>query len=215
MFHWGDIMKKYFAASVIFIVSLAILGWNMISPTISEKDVQINASLEPISRTHYMNERFSGSPISNKLEIILDSKTNKPLSTDFSYFHDVYPYINGNMNVAWEYFDPKTGDVLDNAEGLSIGSHGYTEPKASMKLKEMGITLLEDNKWFWVDGLRYGPLGFSYIKDKFPVGVRFYIVKNNDVINNDRNYVLYNHYEIIMGKDVSWTKVFPVEFKEE
>ena len=183
----------------------------MISPTVSEQDVQINAILKPIPRTHYMNERFSESPFDYKLEIVLDSKTDKPLSTAFSYHFTVYPYIDGNINAAWEYFDPKTGDVLKTAEGFSIGSHGHTEVKASNKLKEMGITLLEDNKWFCVDGLCYGPRGFSYARDEFPVGIIFYIVKNN-IVNKDRNYVLYTHYEIKMCKDVSWTKVYPVEF---
>ena len=210
----GILLKKYFLVSATFIVSLAILGWNMLSPTVSEQDVQINAILKPIPRTHYMNERFSGSHFDYKLKIVLDNKTDKPLSTAFSYFFTVYPYIDGNINVAWEYFDPKTGDILKIAEGFSSGTDGRTEVKSSKKLKEMGITLLKDNKWFWVDGIYYSPRGFSYGKDKFPVGVIFYIV-NNNIINKDRNYVLYTHYEIKMGKDVSWTKVYPVEFNED
>ena len=56
--------------------------------------------------------------------------------------------------------------------------------------------------------------GFIYKGDRYPIGMRLFINSNGKTIQEDRTIVIYVHHEKKFGKDLSWSKAFPVTIVE-
>jgi len=179
---------------LVFLVAL-VYWWYNISPTISSDDIDIKAILIETDKLNASKD--------NKwvLEIELINKQGKKLNDSIlGYFHIVYPYIEGYQNSFWNFPD-------DNEKQFGIANDSRANKLVSLKLEQ---TIPGFNKEQVERDRGYYYLGQNNSK------IRFYLTPwaNNQKINFQRSSVFYTHYEVKLGKDVSWVKAFPIELKK-
>jgi len=138
-----------------------------------------------------------------------------PLSVNDKYLHTVYFYIDG--------FVPRKNARIYFGKKFNAGVyHSETALQVIKEFKKAGIDYPVNVS---------GPdlEGFFYKGDLFPAKVRYHIldrqivdpslpgatVQNDNKHDIDQCYIAYSHRETKWGKDLSWTKLFPIEDKAE
>lgn len=131
----------------------------------------------------------------------LTSTSDLPLRSHepFRQWHgEVTPVVFGQRPVSWD-FHVSSGAVPD-LDDLSVGFDSRHLPLVARALGSQGGAFAEQ------DGRRL--LAFGYAGDHFPVTARFYFSPEEQPW--PEGWVVYSHYEERWGRDLSWSRAFPV-----
>lgn len=195
------IRNKYIIfTSFIFLVLVATFYY-LIKPTINPNDIEIKATLKKIdSESIDKTGLLENTECQYLLTIYLNKKTGKLLTENIK--HTIYPYITGNPIVYSQFESPNLKDISDD---VSTGIDGTTATKALKKLNELSVIKSSDHNLFSKKHI----WGFSYHKENYPIIIRSYI-KEENILDNNKNFILYSYYEKKYGKGMSWVKAVKV-----
>lgn len=190
-------MKKIFFYLILFSGIIFTLYYISLEPTIKPADIIIEAQLTPISNM-VSNDILPSTNCNFILDITLNKNTSKMIFEDNKYLYTIYPYISGNSNPYWQ---------MENENDYSIGSEGETAALAIHQLKKERI--IENSADFnFLNELFIE--GFKYNGKTFPAKIRFYMDIQKP-LNNEKNVVVYTHWEKRLGKNLSWSMIIPVD----
>lgn len=186
--------------------------WFNLAPTIKPDEVILDAILTSSSLS--VEPRISPTE-THVVEITLNRRTPLPLSTasDNQYYHIIYPYIKGFYNAGWDFYQgtDERGNIK-GAEGYTFGADGRTIKMAAEQLTIDG--LIQGVTEPFMNELFNKLLGFTYSLDKYPTRNRIYLTPNDKKPDPNSCRIIYVHYEKKWGKDLSWSRSFPVIDKE-
>lgn len=192
---------------------LMIYQWFHLEPTIGPDDVMLDAILK--------SSKLSAEPRISPtetyvVEIKLDRRASLPLSapSDNQYYHIIYPYIKGFSNAGWDFYQgtDERGSIK-GGEGYTFGADGRTVKMAAEQLAIDGM--IDGVTEPLINELCNKLLGFTYSLDKYPTRNRIYLTPNDKKPDPNSSRIIYVHYEKKWGKDLSWSRSFPVIYKEE
>lgn len=207
-------MKSNIKIVISILTLLIALGtyWFTLKPTISPQDVELKGQLREANLSP--GPKFPGEEGKNgyAVEISLDKKVDKPLfNSKHEYLYTVYVYVEGLPIASWDFYKglDKEGEP-EGKEDYSIGGDSRTAKLANLKLKELLGLDYNKEKEFMFQGKTDG---FTYTGNSFPAKIRFYILTNNNtLLDTHKLFLIYSHYEIKWGKNLSWVKIVPINF---
>ncbi|MGG5253877.1 hypothetical protein ACQYAD_10305 [Neobacillus sp. SM06] len=190
-------MQKFL---LIFLGSFLIFGiffWSLLSPSISEDDVQLTNDIKIISTSGQSDKNQV-----DKLEvsILLKNKSSKPLfNKKKDYLYTVYLYNPSS----YRFLKIEYANQL-NPKELLLGSDSRTKKRVIKDLKNANIPISYKN------GIVETP-GFMYLGRAPQISMEYYFIQKQKVVRNDNFYVVFSFYQKKYGKNLSWSKIYTVE----
>lgn len=188
------------AAGAGALVLLSLLWLNQ-QPSIQPDDVQIQAVLQPPGQAENPQPGFADKWT---LEIALDKRTERPLyKNDATWFFQVTPFVDGMGISVWDFKQGVSSGSPTGSDDFAMGHDGRHIPLVTQALRTHGVAVTEHE----VAGI----VAFGFVGERFPAEVRYYLQGNEAALAGQRPLVVYSHYERRWGRDLSWTKAFPVQ----
>jgi len=215
-------LRRYLIAVSICLILVLAFIWVNISPTIKPGDIELKAILKNINAI----DNPSYKDCHYVLDIELSSSKNHiPLNAPDehvfynNYLHDVYTYIDGYA---------LKGHTDELVGRFAYGKNACTHKPMVTELNELGIQLKGN---YTLPDVR----GFSCLGNNSPAKIRFYLtnrmldsdlynlagvnlgtlmdsfIESDDKPDLDKSYVVFYYYEKKWGRNLSWTKVIPIE----
>lgn len=202
-------MKRKLTVLCVLLILLILPGYRFsLSPTIQPNDVLINGDIKSRLLLPSQERFIEGDYV---IDVSLNKKTKKALSDDNKgYISDICVYTEGIHNIGWDFYKglDKQG-YLVGGEGFQFGINGRTLQVAADELRRLGI--LTSNSEEQTNIVFNNSVGFSYSGNKFPGNVRLHFANNTGSPEGKKAFLIYSHYEVKWGKDLSWAKVIPLK----
>ncbi len=180
------------------------LLWQTQQPSIKPVEIQIQAVMQPPGQAE---NPIPGGQDQWTVEITLSKSTERPLyESDGDWFFQVTPFVEGVSIGVWDFKQGLTGGTSGSTVGgtdFAIGNDSRHIPMVVRALVSEGVSV--DEK----DISRIPAMG--YAGEKFPVEIRYYLSRTEPASDGKGAFVVYSHYEKRWGRDLSWTKTFPIQ----
>ena len=184
--------KPLFTLAIILFLG-SFIFWRTLAPSITPNDVIITGNI--------INESNQNSVPDNQFfEVHFDKKTDKPLYVSEDYFYNIIFVARDKKVSSWQFTLADGSDIEEH--NIVYGTDIRTLRTVNKKLGGKNI-YLDTNISGAVDG-------FAYVGREFPLIGRLYLYSSPSPVNNDKECLIYAHYEVRFGKDLSWAKVIPL-----
>lgn len=116
-----------------------------------------------------------------------------------------FPYMDGTLAPLWDFVvrNPDPGSTSAEDNDIWLGGHSQLTPLTVQALRQAGLEARED-----LVNVQYG---FTYFGSRPSFSVRFFFLPPWPSQSRAKTFVVYSHYERRWGKDLSWSRAYPVQ----
>lgn len=183
-----------------------IRWWQSLQPTIKPEDVSIDAVLYPPNQA---TEPVPSEGDKWSLETTLLVRGGRMHGPPESWFAMAFPYMEGTLAPRWDFVvrNPGVPTTRDEGNDIWIGGHSQLTPLTVRALRQAGLQAREE--------LVNVQHGFAYFDSRPSFSVRFFFLPPWPSEPRAKTFVVYSHYERRWGKDLSWSRAYPVQLGPE
>ncbi|WP_433944516.1 hypothetical protein [Paenibacillus sp. SN-8-1] len=185
--------KRVLIGVVLIVVLISTYAWlTRPKPTlhIHPDDIVVQAYLNDVKPTTKV-------PIPNYyskyIEMKIDNKKKSPSFNPYDYTIRIYPVFA---------YDPLTSWTFENAsyDDFSLGIDSVSQALVKREVEKAGFAEQRD--------LISHQVGFSYLKDKYPITSKFFIPKDEHMPDTYNTFVVVTYIQ--RSGNLSWSKTIPL-----
>ena len=176
-----------------------IRWWQSLEPTTKPEDVSIDAALYPPGQAT-QPAQIDGHKWS--LEVTLRVRGGRMHGPPESWFGMAFPYMDGTLAPFWDFVVRNPSPTFEEGNDIWIGGHSQLTPLTVQALRQAGMEALGDAV--------SSQHGFAYFSSRPSFSIRYFFLPPWPSEPESKTFVVYSHYERRWGKDLSWSRAYPV-----